>query len=84
MPKITLHNLARAMGRSDAELTLLLQSLYPSGFPRPSPKNGDFDSLRILAWVVAQQEFQVDLVSALNASEEEATNSDPNSTDSRN
>ena len=65
MPNITASRLAKGIGRSEPELALLLQSLYPSGFPRPSPKDGSFDPLKILTWVVAQQELQVEFVSAL-------------------
>ncbi len=65
MPKITRSQLAKSMGRSEPELELLLKTLHPSGFPRASD-DGTFDTLKILAWVVAQQEIQVEFVGALS------------------
>lgn len=73
MPKIPPDQLAKSMGRSVSELMLLLQSLYPSGFPRASSEDGTFDTLKILAWVVAQQELQLDLVTAMNDATQDHT-----------
>jgi hypothetical protein len=61
----TLGQLADALKLSDAAFRLMLPAMQALGFPSPLSESDDFDTIKILDWVVKQQDFNLAITSIL-------------------
>jgi hypothetical protein len=61
----TLDQLASAVNLPNAAFRLMLPALHALGFPLPLSESDDFDTVKILDWVVKQQDFNLAITSML-------------------